>query len=260
MTCLLQVDNLSKVFGGLVAVHDVSFAVHSGQIKALIGPNGAGKTTLLNMISGVFPPTSGTISLNNKLLHRLPTYRIAAQGIARTFQNVELFADMTVLENVMVGRHLHSRGGFFTAATRLGRTQAQEQRITAEAMAQLERVGLADLAQERAGDLPFGRQRLLEIARALAAEPTLLLLDEAASGLSTREKKDLVDLIFKIRETNVTIFLVDHDMELVMGISDEVVVLDHGEKIAEGTPTVVQQNERVIAAYLGEEPVDVANG
>ena len=213
-----------------MAVGGVSFTVRPGHIKALIGPNGAGKSTLLNMISGVYPPTSGTIQFNGKPIHTLPPHRIARLGVSRTFQNVELFTNMTVVENVMVGRHLRSQGNLFTAATRLGGTEQEERRVREDAMRHLERVNLADYADALAGDLPFGRQRLLEIARALATEPTLLLLDEAASGLSTREKKELVDLIFTIREAGITVFLVDHDMDLVMGISDEVVVLDHGDK------------------------------
>jgi len=255
MSTLLEAGNVCKVFGGLVAVNDVSFTVQAGQITALIGPNGAGKTTMLNMITGIFPPSSGWIRLDDKPIHRLPPHKISARGIARTFQNVELFTNMTVLENVMVGRHLRSRGNLFTAATRLGGANAEERKTANDAMTYLELVGLVDVACEEAGDLPFGRQRLLEIARALATEPSLLLLDEAAAGLSTREKKDLVELIFRIRASGVNIFLVDHDMDLVMDISDHVIVLDHGEKISEGTPGEVQHDEQVIAAYLGEEPV-----
>lgn len=253
---LLQVKQLQKTFDGFTAVQEVSFAVQSGQIKALIGPNGAGKTTILNMISGVLAPSRGEILLQGTRISGLPPHRIAAQGIARTFQHVELFHNMSVVENVMIGRHLRSQGGLLVAAFPFGKVPAQERRVFTEAMQYLDMVQLAEFAHYPAGELPFGRQRLLEIARALASEPKLLLLDEAASGLSSREKQELVALIFSIRQRGVTIFLVDHDMDLVMGISDEVVVVDHGEKIAEGIPAVVQNNEQVIAAYLGEELVD----
>lgn len=252
MTTLLEVKHLTRIFDGLVAVSDVSFSITAGRIKALIGPNGAGKSTLLNMVSGVLPPTRGSVAFKGKVISGRQPHRIAKVGIARTFQNVELFHNMTVLENVMVGRHLRARSILPTAMLRLG-TGAEDRQLRDESLAILDRVGLRDCADDFAAELPFGRQRLLEIARALATEPTLLLLDEAASGLSTREKRDLVSLIYAIRDAGVTIFMVDHDMELVMGISDEVVVLDHGEMIAEGTPTEIQHNERVIAAYLGEE-------
>jgi len=256
MTALLNVVALRKEFDGLVALDGVSFSVPDGSITALIGPNGAGKTTCLNLISGMLPPSSGTITFLDRSIIGEPAHRIAERGIARTFQQVELFTNMSVIENVMVGRHLRSTGGLFSVATRLGGTPATERRLTADGLRYLEMVQLSDSAYLPAADLPFGKQRLLEIARALAVEPKLLLLDEAASGLSTQEKQELVDLIFRIRAGGVTIFLVDHDMDLVMDISDKVVVLDHGLKIAEGTPTEVQRNAQVITAYLGEEVVN----
>ncbi len=253
-TSLLEAKVVRKDFGGVTAVDDVSFTIQPQQITALIGPNGAGKSTMLNMVSGLIKPTSGHIYWKGQEITQQSTHAIARLGIARTFQNVQLFGNMTALENVMVGRHIHSKGNLFTAMTRLGRIGAEEEKVRRDALHYLEMLGLTDFAATNAEDLPFGHQRLLEIARALATEPILLLLDEAASGLSTHEKQDLVKLIFRIRDTGVTIFMVDHDMELVMGISDALVVLDHGEKIAEGTPMEIQRNPRVIAAYLGEEP------
>lgn len=256
MQPLLQIKDLFKHFGGVKAVNDVSFDINSGQIAALIGPNGAGKSTLFNMVSGLTKPSGGKIYWQGKEITSLSAHHIARLGIARTFQNVQLFKNMSTLENVIAARHLHSKGNIFTAMTRLGNINAEEKSVYDSSIHYLSLFGLTDIANTAAEDLPFGRQRLLEIARALASEPTLLLLDEAASGLSTHEKTALVELIFRIRDTGVTIFMVDHDMELVMSICDQVIVLDHGEKIAEGTPAEIQRNARVIAAYLGEEPAN----
>jgi branched-chain amino acid transport system ATP-binding protein len=250
---LLEVTNLRKAFGGLMAVFDVSFGVEPGEIMAIIGPNGAGKTTIFNLLSGVLPPTGGSIRFAGRLLNDLEPHAITRLGLARTFQSVRLFGNMTALENVMVGRHVKSRYGLVSAALRLPRARGEERVIREQAMAYLSRVGLGAKAGEDAASLLFGQQRLLEIARSLATEPQLLILDEPASGLNRPEKLELDRLIRSIRDDGVTVLLVEHDMQFVMEIADRIIVLDYGRKIAEGTPAEIQANERVIAAYLGEE-------
>jgi len=248
---LLALSDVSMFFGGLVAVNRVTTDVHESQIKGLIGPNGAGKTTLFNLISGIYTPTTGDITFQgDSIVGRMPN-RVAALGITRTFQNVRLFSTMSVLENVMVGRHLHAKSGFLEAALRRASVRREESEIVATAAALLEQVGLAERAAEKATDLPFGLQRTLEIARALATEPSMLLLDEPAAGLNAAERRSLASLIREIRDDGTTILLVEHDMEFVMGLVDELLVLDHGSAIAEGTPAEIQADEQVIAAYLG---------
>jgi branched-chain amino acid transport system ATP-binding protein len=253
MTALLEVFDLEKRFGGLTAVNRVGFKLDPGRIKAIIGPNGAGKTTLYNVITGIFPPDGGKVRFRNREITGWKPHLIAALGIARTFQIIKIFGAMTVLENVMVGCHLKSKTKILGAAFRLAPVWREEKRVREKASHFLNEVGLSGRAPDLARNLPLGQQRLLEIGRALASEPRLILLDEPASGLSGTEIRKLARLIYQIRDSGITVLLVEHDMSLVMDISDEVLVLDYGRKIAEGPPRAVQNDERVIAAYLGEE-------
>jgi len=250
---LLEIENLNRRFGGLQAVHDVSFNVERGKIKAIIGPNGAGKTTLFNLIAGNLPADSGTIHFNKSRINGRKPYQIAAKGLSRTYQNIKLFQGMTALENVMVGRHIRSRAGFMAGMLNLPWTWSEERQIREKAMEFLDLLGVADCADTEISNLSFGQQRGVEFARALATEPALLLLDEPAAGLNIYETVEIGRLIAKIRESGITVLLVEHDMSLVMDISDEIVVLSFGEKIAEDLPHNIQRNEEVIRIYLGDE-------
>jgi branched-chain amino acid transport system ATP-binding protein len=250
---ILETKGLCKAFGGLTAVDKVDLSVETGKITSVIGPNGAGKTTLFNLIAGVYMPTSGEILLDGKSLGKTPPYKRAALGIARTFQNVLLFDNMTALENVMTGQHTRTRYGFFEAALRLPKAHREEETISLKAKQYLNLVGLGVYADRNPLSLPLGQQKLLTIARALATEPKLLLLDEPGAGLNALEKQSLSELMRRIRDMGITIVLVEHDMDLVMGIAEWVVVLDSGQKIAEGTASQIQKNKKVIAAYLGDE-------
>jgi branched-chain amino acid transport system ATP-binding protein len=255
---LLEVRGLSKRFGGLVAVKDVSFTVEEGAIKAVIGPNGAGKTTLFNLVAGALAPDAGTVLLRGESLHGRPPHRVAAMGLSRTFQNLKLFSGMTALENVMVGRHPRTRAGFLAGMVPSPRARREERSVRARAMEELAFVGIERLAGADASSLSYGQQRTVELARALASDPTLLLLDEPAAGLNMRETAELAGLIGRIRERGVTVLLVEHDMGLVMGISDSVAVLSYGEKIADADPAAVQRNPDVVRVYLGEDDAEAA--
>jgi branched-chain amino acid transport system ATP-binding protein len=257
---LLKTKDIWKSFGGLTALRNVSLDVKEGDIKALIGPNGAGKTTLLNIVSGIHQPDKGDVLFSGEKIVHLSPFRIARKGISRTFQHVELFGNMTVIENIMVGQYAKTRSGFLSSGFKFPFVMKEEREIQRKSEELLEYIGLGHRKNEPASNIPIGEQRILEIGRALATGPRLILLDEPAAGLNIKETRNLGEVIRKIRdELQITVVLVEHDMDLVMSISDSITVLNFGEVIAEGTPLEIQKNPEVIVAYLGEE-ADIQGG
>lgn len=256
---LLQIEGLGIDFGGLRAVNDVSFSLKPGEIVSVIGPNGAGKTTLFNMISGVYAPARGRVVLDGEDVTRMLPHLLARRGLSRTFQNLQIFQSMSVLENAVAGHHLHERGSVFADLFSLPAARRRSQASEESARALLDRVGLGRVAEQEAGSLSYGALKRLEIARALALKPRVLLLDEPAAGCNAVETEEIDHLIAKVAAEGVSILLVEHDMKMVMRISNHIVVLDHGEKIAEGEPTAISRNPRVIEAYLGAQATEVQN-
>jgi branched-chain amino acid transport system ATP-binding protein len=250
---MLKIEGITQIFGGLTALEDVSFSVEPRSITGIIGPNGAGKTTLFNIVTGLYTQTKGQVYLGEKNISFFEPESLARLGLVRTFQNVELFAQMSVLENVMVGLHTKSKSGIFSCAFKLPGQLKEEKIVRKKAQQWLEFTGLADSADVAACSLPFGKGRLLEISRAMAVEPQIILMDEPAAGLNSRETTGLAELIRKIQDLGITIVLVEHDMELVMDVCESIVVLNLGKKLAHGTPREIQENKAVIAAYLGED-------
>ncbi len=259
MEPILQVNNLTMDFGGLRALDHLDLEIGQREIVALIGPNGAGKTTFFNCLTGIYPPTEGEMlirppDLKTKKLHGLKPNHVTEAGLARTFQNIRLFQNMTVLENVMIGRHCRTSAGIIGAIAKNKATRQEEKKIVEDSYAVLEKIGLAEFVNEFAKNLPYGAQRRLEIARAMATEPFLLLLDEPAAGMNPLETRELDELIVRIRDQEgITILLIEHDMKLVMSLSDRIYVVDYGKKIAQGTPQEIKTNPAVIKAYLGED-------
>jgi ABC-type branched-subunit amino acid transport system ATPase component len=249
---MLRVAGITQRFGGLTALNDVSLTFRKGEITGVIGPNGAGKTTLFNIVTGIYRPTSGTVHLEERNISGLPPEKLAPLGLVRTFQNIELFGRMTVLENVMVGLHTRSRSGLIGSCLKLPGHLREENFVREKAFEWLDYVGITELSGVQAQNLPFGKGRLLEIARAMAVGPRIILMDEPAAGLNSRETVELALLIKKVRDDGVTVVLVEHDMELVMDVCDYIYVLNLGSRLAEGTPREIQENPQVIAAYLGE--------
>ncbi len=250
---MLELQGITQVFGGVTALSNITCTIKPDAVTGVIGPNGAGKTTLFNIITGLYTQTHGSVLFKGENISGIPAEQLAKRGMIRTFQNIELFGTMTVLENVMIGLHSRSKSGLLSCSFAMPWARSEERRIRSEAMEWLAFVGIESLASVQASNLPFGKGRLLEIARALASKPSMLLMDEPAAGLNSQETQTLAVLIRRIRDLGVTVVLVEHDMELVMDICDRILVLNLGTLLAEGTPREIQDNPEVIAAYLGED-------